>query len=78
MIDGGADRHMVNKLHRLHNVVILKNPVLVECVNCTVPSLIGTHSGSLKIEILSRFNHQYTEITLKDVLYHRYQIYPDI
>lgn len=67
-LDGGADRHMVNELHRLHTVVVLKKPIIIDCANQTVPSLLATHSGDLKLEIKSRHG-TFTEIVLKDVLY---------
>ena len=68
MLDSGTDRHMVNELHRLSNVVLLKNPLIIGCADQTAPSLVATDSGDFKIEIKSRFD-EYMEITLYDTLY---------
>jgi len=68
MLDGGADHHMVNKLFRLTNVVMLKDPIHIGCADSSAPNLMGTHMGDLHIEIKSRFG-KYTEIVLQNVLY---------
>ena len=67
MLDGGADRHMVKELYRLSDVRLLQTPVVISQAEKS-RKLIGTHSGTLNIEIKSR-NNSWVHITLDDVLY---------